>query len=776
MGLFLAGFLALLLLDFVFSQVVADLDQRTENQRARLFLGEQIIHSLTVVEKGVYSLALTPTPRGRRVVRGDLLDELGQLRARLKVLKWGGVVNMTTRLNLGERVRMTRSVQYTTDDDPAPFVLEMIDLEPKIDQIEEKIAALTLLLRERDAVNGDGRRISRFIKTIPPVFVRMHENASRLFFETKTSMEQLENEVAQQRWRYRVMQLAFSVLVILTVLALGAVIARQVDQTDRDLRRLVADLTSARDLAERANRAKSAFLAMISHEMRTPLHGVSGMTAVLLGEEEDPKRKLRLRLIEESSAALLHIIDDILDLADIEANDLQFQQKAFDLLPLIEKVITVTQAQRKPGGPSLGHYIAREAMGGYLGDPQRISQVLFNLLANAFKFTEKGAVTLDVALLTTETDGRRRLRFAVQDTGVGISPQARARLFKKFSQADDSTSRRHEGAGLGLSISKALVEGMGGRIGVQSREGHGSLFWFELPLATAPEAAVPLPEGLHERNLLYWHDDPIAGELQSELLGQFFRLSVLAVNEEQAMRALWGQQARGEPLDLIVIDHERPEATANFLRQLRREDPFCAIPVFRFETQALDDLEAALQSGAQPDVYTLRRPLRLADALQQIEQALNPSESSAPQSAAEAGPVRAQRILVAEDNPINRQIAADFLTRLGHEFVFAHNGLEALSMAQTESVDLILMDVRMPEMDGLEATRRIRALPAPVGELPIVALTANVFEEDRRLCREAGMDGFVAKPVDIHLLSEAIQTYGARTSHRVSAVALGGAQ
>ncbi|ABK45829.1 periplasmic sensor hybrid histidine kinase [Magnetococcus marinus MC-1] len=761
MALFLFAFILLLLLDFIFAHVIHELDQQTENQRARIFLGEQIIHNLALIEKGVYALPLTPTPRGRLVVRGQVLNELASLRNTLKVLKWGGVVNLTTHLNLSTQVQMVRSVRFHIDEHQTPFVLEMIDLEPKLDQIEDKISSLSLLLRQRDRLNRTSANqtepfhhtIERFIKTIPPLFVRMNENANRLFYETKLNLEALEQQVAAQRSRYRTMQLLFSLLVMGLVLLMGLFIARQVDRTHHSLQQLIVDLTHAKELAESANRAKTAFLAMISHEIRTPLHGIRGMTQLLLGTETNPQQQKHLHAIEQNNRALQQIIDDLLDLASLDAQTLEIKAQPFDLLALVEQVMTVIMQQSDTKNLALGYHLPQPLHGSYLGDGPRIGQVLLKLLGNALKFTARGSITLDLALISRH-ETQHLIRFSVQDTGIGIAPELQEALFERFAQADDSASRRYEGAGLGLSIIKALVARMGGAIHLTSQPSQGSLFWFELPLQPLPSnGPAPLPNLTHS-HLLYWHGNSIVGELQRNLLTPYFARVTLVMDEEQTLRSLWRLHAQGRPVDLLLLDHPNAVMAQELRRKLRKESPFEHLPMLLLHPHSPWATAPSMEG-----LHTLERPLRLRPVLHKLDQLLHGVESTPEPPVDEPQALPSLQILVAEDNLVNQQIAAGYLTRLGHRYQFAKDGIQALNLVQKGGFDLILMDVRMPDMDGLEATRHIRALPKPWCDIPIVALTANVFEQDRQNCREAGMDGFLPKPLDLSQLEQALRTH-----------------
>ncbi len=552
----------------------------------------------------------------------------------------------------------------------------------------------------------------------------------------------------------------------------------ELQQEIHERERVQQDLIVAKDAAEAASRAKSDFLANMSHEIRTPMNGVLGLTELVLETDLSREQRESMEMVKSSAEALMIVINDILDFSKIEAGKLELDPIEFELRDLIEETVKSLAHRAHRQGLELICDLGSTVPERVVGDAGRLRQVLINLVGNALKFTHHGEIIVQVQVDEAAHDDLA-IRFAVTDTGIGIPHEKQELIFAAFSQADTSTTRKYGGTGLGLTISSRLVNLMGGLLRVESTVGQGSTFFFTVTFQQPREDALPRATtttalGLAGVSVLVVDDNATNRRILEGTLRNFGARPTVAESGPAALAELRRAAAAGEKYALLLIDAMMPDMDGFMLiEQLRQLPDFGRSLVMMLSSaDSMGDAERCRRLGV---ASYLVKPIRSDDLRRAIVASLMASPptpraaSAAPQSALPPCPsattLRPLKILLAEDNPVNQRVAVSILSKRGHAVAVAGNEKEALAALARESFDVVLMDIQMPELDGLEATRAIRAEELEIGRhLPIIAMTAHAMKGDRERCLQGGMDDYVSKPVDAKQLAAALERVMAQSA------------
>jgi signal transduction histidine kinase/CheY-like chemotaxis protein len=749
-GVFFAGLLLVVGLKAFFSHLQDEIGARSANERARLDIGEEIVGGILEIEKDFYRMTTLSGDTAQARGEEEILRHVRKLKHDLQVLKKGGTVRREIELNIEGRDSMIREVRYRA---PATgsIVMELIEIEPLLDQTEAKVAELRALLGRRTALRERGdsagffrleQELALHLKHLPPYFQRLKENANRLFFDSSQRLAGLEGQLAEERERYQVLENLLVILVIVTVTVVGGLFARKIRASNMRLRHAWEEMRAAKDEAERASRTKSEFVSRMSHELRTPMNAILGFAQLL--EEEDLPGEQREYVVEINRAGvhLLELINQVLDLSKIEAGGITLEDIPFDLMQTVDSVANLVAERARSQGLYLRFFASPDLPALIHGDPTRLSQVLINLIGNAVKFTHQGGIDLRVQAI----EGGARIQFSVHDTGIGMDAATLARLFQPFAQADESTTRRYGGTGLGLVISRDLVRAMGGDIEVESTPGQGSLFRFSLParlVADAPARPSPLSgyrammtcTEAHQVEVLTAHLTALGAE-------------VLATRGLDAVR----QDDAADP-DRPWVFIGKPGCLAS-LADIKRDRPG-GRDIFLQLPEDGEGAAARVLGGRHPDgTLHLQPPAQGIGPGTEARRHSSGASGFSPGHRPPPGPAGGGQPRQSDGRqPLPGQAGYHPRRRLERP--------RALEKLTGGAYDLVLMDMQMPEMDGVEATLALRAWEKETGRppIPVIAMTANALNEDRELCLASGMNDHLSKPVEIDKLRATLERW-----------------
>jgi PAS domain S-box-containing protein len=645
------------------------------------------------------------------------------------------------------------------------FLRQVIDILPSLVFVKDRLGRYTLVNQAHAKTYGRSVEdmIGKTVLDVSPQRAQAEERSrsdlevAETLKESYVAEEPLTDAMGQTRWLQTVKRPLINEDGEVQVLGVC------VDITQR--KAIEEELRAAKVAAEAASRAKSEFVANMSHEIRTPMNGIIGMTELVLSTDLTVEQREFLSLVRSSAESLLVILNDILDYSKIEAGKMVLSAVRFEVAEVVGEAMKSMAVTAHRKGLELAFDIDPEVPPVLVGDPVRLRQVLLNLTGNAIKFTERGEVAVQVRIAERDQSGLK-LQVSVRDTGIGIPLEKRGRLFRAFEQADSSTTRQYGGTGLGLVISARIVHLMGGEIWMESAPGEGSVFHFTSRMEPAPaaenEVASASVEDLSGVRVLIVDDNATNRRILERATQQWRMQPGVAESGPEGLARLEQSAASSQPFRLILLDEQMPGMDGFEMIERIRAHPSWRAATILMLTSTGQSASADRCRELGVEAY-LVKPIATAELLLSIRKALGgPRKKEAPVPAPEpaAAPLRSLRILVAEDNPVNQKLALAMLKRLGHRVTLANNGAEACATLDSGPFDLVLMDVQMPEMDGFEATRRMRQRERETGiRVPIVAMTAHAMSGDRERCLAAGMDDHITKPISRKVLEETVMRY-----------------
>ncbi len=745
---FIIGFSTLILIHFLFSNFINDLDKKIKNEQARYKIGEYILKEINALEVNFYKISMSFNEKSIQPIEDEIIEEIIDINKAIDVLEQGGEIQSYIKLNVVGIDKVTDIIKFTPNKN-SNYTYESITLRPKLASLEKKIYKVKEIVRlkkelltytSKEDIKEARFKIQLLFKEIPAFFVRMKESSSTLLYESKKNLDLLQKHVESEKAYYKRLEFIVSYITMSIVLIFGYLLTKMIVIKSKELEELTKKAEISAIEASNANKIKSQFLANMSHEIRTPLNAIIGFSEILSKSNMNSESKDKATIIVKSAKALLEIINDILDISKVESGKLEILHEDFNLKELLNQIVELYSITSNQKNIRLVFDLDGKLPLIVKGDEIRLKQVLSNLLSNAIKFTSaKEKVTFTVTLREIKDD-IALVKFIVKDEGIGISLNDQKKIFEPFSQADGSISRRFGGTGLGLAISLKIVQLMGSKIELISKENLGSTFYFTLKLPIVE--LEPQIESTHKYTFFL---DKLRNDYENT------RSNVLNIIKEFANIIEDPTQIKEtSKLDLIFCFTSKESIN----KALELNNKSNAPIVFIGDKSKLENNPLI----SKLNYFNFDVPIFGSKVFNIIAKACKIEEQHGKYSNENKNVTFNAKILVAEDNTNNQLLIELLLQNLGITTKIVNNGLEAFEEFSNNDFDLILMDINMPIMDGITSMKKIKSLEK-YKNIPIIALTANTIKGDKEKYINEGMDDYLSKPIENEQLIKLLSKY-----------------